>query len=123
MSELLNTFDLQTILLVLVFTAIAIREGMELYHYFHQKIYGRYQREDNEKDTINDMQATLQIVLDQVKQIYYKKVIVTLLRVGLLCCIINIKKMIHSQIVCKWIYQNAAINIIKKKVGTLILMN
>lgn len=72
MSELLNTFDLQTILLVLVFTAIAIREGMELYHYFHQKIYGRYQREDNEKDTINDMQATLQTVLDQVKQISNK---------------------------------------------------
>lgn len=72
MSELLNTFDLKTILLVLVFTAIAIREGMELYHYFHQKIYGKYQRADNEKDTINNMQATLQTVLDQVKQISNK---------------------------------------------------
>lgn len=72
MSDLLTTFDLKTILLVVVFLAIAAREGMELYHYFHQKIYGKYQKEDNAKDTINDMQATLQIVLDRVKQISEK---------------------------------------------------
>lgn len=67
MSELLKNFDITTIILVLFMTAVAIREVFELYHYFHDKIYGRYEKQDNEKDTIDNLSATLASVLQQVK--------------------------------------------------------
>jgi hypothetical protein len=44
MSELLKNFDITTIILVVFMTAFAIREVFELYHYFHDKIYGRYEK-------------------------------------------------------------------------------
>jgi len=44
MSELLTKFDITTILLVLFMTAVAIREVFELYHYFYDKIYGKYEK-------------------------------------------------------------------------------
>lgn len=69
MSELLTKFDITTIILVLFMTAFAIREVFELYHYFHDKIYGRYEKQDNEKDTIDNLSATLASVLQQVKDI------------------------------------------------------
>lgn len=69
MSELLKNFDITTILLVLFMTAVAIKEVFELYHYFHNKIYGRYEKQDNEKDTIDNLSATLASVLQQVKDI------------------------------------------------------
>lgn len=69
MSELLETFDITTIILVLFMTAFAIREVLELYHYFYDKIYGRYKKQDNEKDTIDNLSATLASVLQQVKDI------------------------------------------------------
>ena len=69
MSELLTKFDITTIILVLFMTAVAIREVFELYHYFHDKIYGRYEKQDNEKDTIDNLSTTLASVLQQVKDI------------------------------------------------------
>lgn len=69
MSELLKNFDITTILLVLFMTAVAIKEVFELYHYFYDKIYGRYEKQDNEKDTIDNLSATLASVLQQVKDI------------------------------------------------------
>lgn len=69
MSELLTKFDITTIILVLFMTAFAIREVFELYHYFHDKIYGKYEKQDNEKDTIDNLSATLASVLQQVKDI------------------------------------------------------
>lgn len=69
MSELLTKFDITTIILVLFMTAFAIREVFELYHYFNDKIYGRYEKQDNTKDTIDNLSATLASVLQQVKDI------------------------------------------------------
>ena len=69
MSELLKNFDITTIILVLFMTAFAIREVFELYHYFHDKIYGRYEKQDNTKDIIDNLSATLASVLQQVKDI------------------------------------------------------
>lgn len=69
MSELLTKFDITTIILVLFMTAFAIREVFELYHYFHDKIYGRYEKQDNTKDTIDNLSTTLASVLQQVKDI------------------------------------------------------
>lgn len=69
MSELLTKFDITTIILVLFMTAVAIREVFELYHYFYDKIYGKYEKQDNEKDTIDNLSATLASVLQQVKDI------------------------------------------------------
>ena len=69
MSELLKNFDITTILLVLFMTAVAIKEVFELYHYFYDKIYGKYEKQDNEKDTIDNLSTTLASVLQQVKDI------------------------------------------------------
>lgn len=69
MSELLKTFDITTIILVLFMTAIAVREVFELYHYFYDKIYGRYEKQDNERDTIANLTTTLDSVSQQVKDI------------------------------------------------------
>lgn len=69
MSELLTKFDVTTILLVVFMVAVAIREAVELYHYFHDKIYGRYEKQDNQNDTIDNLSTTLASVLQQVKDI------------------------------------------------------
>lgn len=69
MIELLTKFDITTIILVLFMTAVAIKEVFELYHYFYDKIYGKYEKQDNEKDTIDNLSTTLASVLQQVKDI------------------------------------------------------
>lgn len=69
MENLLNTFDLKTIILVLFLTAIGIKELIELYHYFHNKIYGKYEKQDNQNDTIANLTTTLDSVLQQTKDI------------------------------------------------------
>ena len=69
MSELLKTFDITTIILVVFMTAFAVREVLGLYHYFHNKIYGRYEKQDNQNDTIENLITTLDSVLQQVKDI------------------------------------------------------
>lgn len=72
MESLLNAFDLKTIILVLFLTAVGIKELIELYHYFHNKIYGRYEKQDNQNDTIENLTTTLGSVLQQVKDINKK---------------------------------------------------
>lgn len=69
MSELLKNFDITTIILVVFMTAFAVREVLELYHYFHNKIYGKYEKQDNQNDTIENLITTLDSVLQQTKNI------------------------------------------------------
>ncbi len=69
MNELLKNFDITTIILVIFMTAFAAREVLELYHYFHNKIYGRYEKQDNQNDAIANLTTTLNSVLQQTKDI------------------------------------------------------
>ena len=72
MENLLNAFDITTIILVVFMTAFTVREVLELYYYFHNKIYGRYEKQDNQNDTIENLTTTLGSVLQQVKDINKK---------------------------------------------------
>lgn len=69
MTNLLNTFDIGTIILVLFMAAVAIKQGLELYHYFHNKIYGIYSEEDRKKDTIEKIQLSMEKMNQQVEKI------------------------------------------------------
>ena len=50
-------------------TAFAVREVLELYHYFHNKIYSKKEKQDNQNDTIANLTTTLNSVLQQTKDI------------------------------------------------------
>lgn len=79
MENLLNTFDLKTIILVLFLVAVGARELIQLYHYFQMRIYGKFETQDNEKETMNNMEKSMQSVLLELKDIDKK---LTLLQVS-----------------------------------------
>lgn len=69
MENLLNTFDLKTILLVLFLVAVGARELIQLYRYFRMRIYGKFETQDNEKETMNNMEKSMQSMLLELKDI------------------------------------------------------
>ena len=79
MENLLNTFDLKTIILVLFLVAVGARELIQLYRYFRMRIYGRFETQDNEKETMDNMEKSMQSVLMELKDIDKK---LTLLQVS-----------------------------------------
>ena len=79
MENLLNTFDLKTIILVLFLFAVGARELIQLYRYFRMRIYGRFETQDNEKETMDNMEKSMQSVLMELKDIDKK---LTLLQVS-----------------------------------------
>ena len=79
MENLLNTFDFKTIMLVLFLVAVGARELIQLYRYFRTRIYGKFEMQDNEKETMNNMEKSMQSVLLELKDIDKK---LTLLQVS-----------------------------------------
>ncbi len=69
MENLLNAFDFKTIMLVLFFTAVGARELIQLYRYFHIRIYGSFEKQENAKDTMVQMEKSMQSVLMELKDI------------------------------------------------------
>lgn len=72
MENLLETFDLKTIIFVLFMTAVATKELIQLYQYFRGKIYGRYEKQDNRKEIIDSMEKSMQSILSKVEEISKK---------------------------------------------------
>lgn len=79
MENLLNTFDFKTIMLVLFLVAVGVRELIQLYRYFRMRIYGKFEMQDTEKETMNNMEKSMQSVLLELKDIDKK---LTLLQVS-----------------------------------------
>lgn len=69
MENLLNAFDFKTIILVLFLAAVGVREVIQLYRYFHIRIYGSFEKRDNAKDIMNQMGRSMQSVLIELKDI------------------------------------------------------
>ena len=72
MENLLETFDLKTIIFVFFMTAVAVKELIQLYQYFRGKIYGRYEKQDNRKEIIDSMEKSMQSILSKVEEISKK---------------------------------------------------
>lgn len=79
MENLLNTFDFKTIMLVLFLVAVGVRELIQLYRYFRMRIYGKFEMQDTERETMNNMEKSMQSVLLELKDIDKK---LTLLQVS-----------------------------------------
>lgn len=79
MENLLNTFDFKTIMLVLFLVAVGVRELIQLYRYFRMRIYGKFEMQDTERETMNSMEKSMQSVLLELKDIDKK---LTLLQVS-----------------------------------------
>ncbi len=72
MENLLNTFDLKTIIFVLFMTAVAAKELIQLYQYFRGKIYGKYEKQDNKKEKIDSMEKSVQSILNEIEEMNKK---------------------------------------------------